>query len=288
MKRRDFLQRTALFVLADGLGRRVHAASNSNERFLAAASKGREFLVNLLDPTLGLLPEYRGATVYWLFHDNYLAAKILRASHPDVSGRIEKAIQSYGVTKSGKIEIVFDEAEQPLPFRHPELIEVKRLGNKIVKTEVLTERLFTGWEEYADLLLLAAVATSRSDPSAARRHLDHALAMWDGTGLKDRATLATGKYAVYKLALAVIAADRLDQRPTIRAAILNRMLAQQSEAGGWITDYTADGKPIGLANVETTSLAVLALDAMTRRLPAPGERDIRRDQRSQRLIKDYR
>jgi hypothetical protein len=93
MKRRDFLQRTALLILADRLGRRVHAASDSNDGFLAAASKDREFLVNFLDPTLGLLPEYRRAKVYWLYHDNYVAAKTLRASHPQLSGRIEKAIK---------------------------------------------------------------------------------------------------------------------------------------------------------------------------------------------------
>jgi hypothetical protein len=40
-----------------------------------ATAKARTFLAGLFDPELGLLPEYRGATVYWLFHDNYLAAK---------------------------------------------------------------------------------------------------------------------------------------------------------------------------------------------------------------------
>jgi hypothetical protein len=35
-----------------------------------AVQKGENFLVNILDPDLGLLPEYPGAKVYWLFHDN--------------------------------------------------------------------------------------------------------------------------------------------------------------------------------------------------------------------------
>lgn len=268
MKRRDFLQQPVLFVLAGGLGQRAQAASESNDQFDAAASKGRRFLGSLFDPTLDLLPEYRGARAYWLYHDNYLASKILRPTHPEVSERIEKAIHSYGVTESGKIEVVFDEAKQPLPFRHPELIEVQRFGNKIVKTEVLTKQLLRGWEEYADLLLLAAMAKSSTDPSAAKKHLNQALAMWDGTGVKDRATREIGRYAVYKLALATVAAVRLNQRPAAVAAILDRLLAQQSEAGGWITDYTAGGKRVGLANVETTSLAVLALDAITGQDPA--------------------
>jgi hypothetical protein len=227
-----------------------------------AASKGRQFLVGLYDPGIGLLPEYQSAKVYWLFHDNYLAAKALKNSHSDLAQRIEKAIHSFGVTESGKIEIVFDEAKQPLPFRHPELIEVKRYGEKIVKTEVLTDQEFRGWEDYADLLLLASMSLSKSDVAAAKQRFNQTLAMWDGTGLKDRVTAKTGKYAVYKLALAVIAAHRLNEWPSTMNAIVDRLLRQQAECGGWITDYAADGKPVGLANVETTSLAVLALDAI--------------------------
>jgi hypothetical protein len=47
-----------------------------------AAQKGRAFLVGLLDADLGLLPEYAGARTYWLYHDNYLARKVLAGTHP--------------------------------------------------------------------------------------------------------------------------------------------------------------------------------------------------------------
>lgn len=88
--------------------------------------------------------------------------------------------------------------------------------------------------------------------------------MWDGTGLKDRVTAKTGRYAVYKLALAMIAAHRLNEWPTTMNGISERLLKQQAEYGGWITDYSADGEPVGLANVETTSLAVLAFDTVAK------------------------
>jgi hypothetical protein len=160
---------------------------------------------------------------------------------------------------------VFDEAKQPLPFRHPELIEVRQLGGKVVKTEILTKREMVGWEQYADLLLLAAMAQSRTDPGVAKSHMQRALAMWDGLGFKDRVVELSGRYAVYKLALAMIAADRLNQPPAAHADIVDRLLAQQSTSGGWITDYRTDGKPVGMANVETTALAILALDTITQR-----------------------
>lgn len=233
-------------------------------RFTSAAARGRQFLVGLFDPTLDLMPEYQGANVYWLYHDNYLAAKALQSSHPDLATKINAAIESYGITESGKIEIVFNEVKAPLPFRHPELIVVKKVGEQVVKTEILTERELHGWEEYADLLLLASIALSETDDTAAKQRFNQAMAMWNGVGFDDRAAKQSNEYAVYKLALALIAAQRLGEQSDAIDAITDRLLAQQSEKGGWITDYTGDGEPVGVANVETTALAIEALDSLTR------------------------
>jgi hypothetical protein len=229
-----------------------------------SAKRGRDFLVGLVDASVNLLPEHRASKTYWLYHDNYLAAKAIEERHPEVAERIRKAIQSYGVQKSGKIEILFDEANQPLPFRHYRLTEVRRLDAKVVKTEEVTDQVMDGWEKYADLLLLASIALADSDTPKATEHFRSALQMWDGVGFKDRVFEKQKRYATYKLALALIAAIKLGERPPTRDAILKRLLSQQSKDGGWITDYDASGKPVGLANVETTSLAVLALDAVAK------------------------
>jgi len=71
--------------------------------------KGENFLVNILDPDLGLLPEYPGAKVYWLFHDNYLASKILTVSRSQISQKIMSSIHREGVGKEGKLELIFGE-----------------------------------------------------------------------------------------------------------------------------------------------------------------------------------
>src|SRR5438552_19180082 len=83
--------------------------------------RGQAFLISLFDPELNLLPEFRGSKIYWLFHDNYLAARILAKSKPELSQRIGGALAKFGVLNSGKIEILFDEARQPLPFRRYQL-----------------------------------------------------------------------------------------------------------------------------------------------------------------------
>ncbi len=222
----------------------------------------RQFLAGLFDSALNLLPEFRGASVYWLYHDNYLAAKVLEKTYPDVAGKITKAIQGFGIKESGKIEIVFGEAKRPLPFRHYQLVDVRRLGGKIIKTEIVTDKEMVGWEGYADLLLLAALA--EKNVPMAKQHFQRALEMWDGKGFKDRATHAGSLYATYKLALALIAAHKFNERPAAFAAIVDRLLAQQAKGGGWITDYDTNGKPVGMANVETTSLAILAVEAMSK------------------------
>ncbi len=231
-----------------------------------ATQKARTFLVDLLDSDLGLLPEYRGAKVYWLFHDNYLAAKVLAVSHPQTAQTIVAAMKREGIHKSGKIELLFGEAEKPLPFRQYQLLEVRRATNKVIRTEVATERVLTGWEEYADLLLLACIA-ERSEP-AARKYWEAALRLWDGKGFLDAAARHDQRYATYKLGLALLAARRLSPPAEPPQGLLDRLLSLQNTSGGWVTDYDAAGKPMGLANVETTCLSILGIEGLTSYKPA--------------------
>lgn len=218
-------------------------------------------MLNLLNPDLGLLPEYRGANVYWLFHDNYLAAKVLAVSHPQTAQSIMAAIHREGIYKSGKIELIFGEADKPLPFRQYELRDVRHAADKVIRTEVVTDRVFDGWEEYADLLLLACIAES-SQP-VARQHWEAAMRLWDGKGFLDAAARHDRRYSTYKLGLALLAASHLSPPAKPPQGLLDRLLALQDDSGGWITDYDATGKKIGLANVETTCLSILGIEAFT-------------------------
>jgi len=186
---------------------------------------------------------------------------ILTRTRPDLSRRIRSSLAQFGVTNSGKIEIVFDEARQPLPFRTYLLTNVAVIEGKTIRTELVTTNVLSGWKEYADLLLLASLTQAGTALAEARKDFDKAAAMWDGEGFKDAAARHSGIYATYKLALYLIAADRLKISAPHREKVLARLLAMQSTDGGWKTDYK-DGKPVGLANVETTCLSLLALQAL--------------------------
>lgn len=228
-----------------------------------AVARGRNFLASLFDEELNLLPEYNGAEVYWLYHDNYLAAKVLHDSHPTIAAKIKASTRAWGERKSGKIEILFNEATDPLPFRQYVLVEIGKQGRKTIRSERTTEDPMEMWEAYADLQLFAAIALSESDGTKATEHFRSALMIWDGIGFDDPAKRDLGVYATYKLALCVCAATKLNLVDELPPTMVSRLKSLQHDSGGWITDYKRDGTPIGKANVETTCLAVIALQAIS-------------------------
>lgn len=258
MNRRQILALAAGGVAAGGalLSRGCSLPDQEEGPVAADLQKGREFLNRMIDPELDLLPEYIGSNIYWLYHDNYLAAKVLRQSYPETSNRIEAAIQREGVSQSGKIELLFGELTQPLPFRQHELIDVRTVGTKTIRTEVLKETLSEGWQSYADLRLMAAIA--EPDKVIARTHWQAAIRMWDGKGFADDATKVLQRYSTYKLGIALIASNRLGVTPP--RGLKQRLRSLQTQVGGWVTDYGVDGQPVGLVNVETTCLSILGLE----------------------------
>ncbi len=262
LTRRQAMKLGALgFAAAGQLGMAADEPSKlvTAESLKLVLQKARRFLVDLMDQDLGLLPEYRGAKVYWIFHDNYLAAKVLNESHPETARQIRASMKREGVEHSGKIELLFGELKNPLPFRQFQLKDVRRVGDKVIRTEVVLSDIVVGWESYADFLLMASLA--EKDQKSAWQTWEQALKMWDGKGFVDEATKQLKRYSTYKLALALLAAYWV---PKAEApdGLLERLLSLQDPSGGWITDYDASGKKIGLANVETTCLSILALEAV--------------------------
>jgi hypothetical protein len=250
MNRRTFIAAGCAFLSRAALAR------DSGE---SAPARGRNFLAQLIDPALDLLPEFAGSNVYWLSHDNALAANILASSHPEISKRIAASIEREHISRPDKkVNLLVGEMPDVLPFRQYELTDVRRVGEKLIRTELPSDREMTGWTSYADLLLLATLADK--DPQKARANWEQAAAMWDGTGFWDVAAKQHRRYATYKLGIALLAAESLRPKPEIPQGLVERLQKMQSAEGGWITDYRRDGTPIGKANVETTCIAILGLE----------------------------
>lgn len=235
--------------------------ANSDQAVEQAIAKGKQFLVDLLDPELDLLPEFQGSKTYWLFHDNYLAAKVLKKSHPTIAAKIDAALKREKVTTSGKIEILFDRTGTLSANYHYELVEVRKAGEKILKTERQTKKINKNWDDYADLRFFAGIG-ERFCGVYGHACVQDGFKLWDGKGFVDPATKKDNRYATYKLALAKIAAARYGIDNQVIASLLPLLLKLQAPSGGWITDYDANLKPIGQANVETTCLCILALEGL--------------------------
>src|SRR5262249_30417531 len=152
-------------------------------------------------------------------------------------------------------EILFDPPADALPFRAYALVNVTNLAGKLIRTERVTDKPLSGWKEYADLLFMAAIAHCGTNCAAGRQCFQEALAMWDGRGFNDRASQHQRIYTTYKLALAVLAAKRVGEALPQRKEIIEQLKKLQATSGGWVTDYNREGRPTGLANVETTCMA---------------------------------
>ncbi len=122
------------------------------------------------------------------------------------------------------------------------------------------------WERYADLAFIGALdAWHRGNAGLAVQRFRKGMETWNGTGFADAAFMSPGSnrlYATYKLALAVRTAAEL--RIPLDSKILERLLAQQEDSGGFVTLYDGNGAPQGDPNTETSSYALLALLAWSK------------------------
>jgi hypothetical protein len=133
----------------------------------------------------------------------------------------------------------------------------------ILNTTMLNGTAMPDWTSYTDLLLYAALSRHwQGNDSGATAYYNEASKMWNNNavGFQDKVTNSTGLYSAYKLALFLYTSKVLGENPSFEPEIVERIYAQQRESdGGIVTDYYANGKCIGDANTETTSIAIIAL-----------------------------
>lgn len=211
-----------------------------------------DYLRAQYNPATGLLRESpeTAPDTHWIQTDNRLCIWALSPVAPDLALRLRLGLLPYPQQRHGMIEILRGEVGTFPPFAP---------SQNAVKPSVWTETRTNGptmpdWAEYADLALYAALsAYNAGNVDSARTLYADAVKMWDGVGFRDRAY--DGRYATYKLALAVIVANKISG--TIDPEIMGQLSRLQSTDGGFYAHYTADGG-VGDSNSETTCYAVLA------------------------------
>ncbi len=117
---------------------------------------------------------------------------------------------------------------------------------------------------YDEKTLLALYWLQKGGPKA----VQYATGLWKQ--LRDRYDFSRGVlemdkadrkkklHSVYKTALMGILAEKMNDQEVL-SSVRKTLKSWQSPNGGWVTDRTSDLRPDGVANAETTALAILAL-----------------------------
>jgi len=233
-----------------------------------------KFLENMYNSTIGLCAEALTAApnTYWLVSDNLWSYKALENYAPEVSN----AIKSKLIELASAYNLPTDDQGLPISFKHEAVIgDIVPTFNATVsytlysddytlKTDIANgTAVMENWQEYADLLLYAALSKHwEGKDKEATALFSKAKEMWDGIGINDTATRTEGKYATYKLALLLYASKVLGEKLGFEEELIATIWRMQDQTtGGIITDYYPNGKPVEYAdaNTETTSITIIAL-----------------------------
>ncbi len=264
--------------------------------------RGVNFLVAQYNPNVGLLRESvpeagttpthtvcssgispaSGLSYYhkhYLTNDNALAAYALETLgvKPDLAANLWTSLRRYGYDYNDFIEVAWGRSISWPPYHHADTI-VKQVGPDYViqETHAVTGTTsgpdpylcyFYDWSAYANLAFMAALNEyNQGYRESALRLYAIEMSKFDGIGWRDKAYSDRG--GVYEtigpawaLYVGAIIGAPLDDR---LATILRQM--QHPIYGGFYTHYRAADAPEAYPNVETTSLALLGLDAYRRRV----------------------
>ncbi len=249
--------------------------------------KAADFLLNKqFNRSLGLCREAPNVApnTYWLVSDNLWAWKALsmaneyglsnaaeaEATAEKIKAKLAELAVNYklptdsnGLPKSYAHETVIGDMAPP-PYR-TETNRTLYNGDYVLNTTMRNGTVMPDWDQYADLLLYAALSCHlQGNDSAALGYYNNATKMWNETskGVQDKTF--SGTYDTYKLALLLYTSKVLGQSPAFLSELVDRIYAQQRESdGGIITNYLANGTLEGDANTdantETTSIIIIAL-----------------------------
>ncbi len=222
--------------------------------------RGIVFLNARYNPDTGLLNESPQAAPqkYWLTNDNALAAYTLsRLGEAEKSSTLQSALRRYGYDSNGLVEVIWG---RPVSF--PPYVARQDMLSTVGNAEIWQEfhsdgPRFADWADYADLGFLGALNEYRLGHIPESLSIfSRTLAQFDGKGFQDKAF--NGQYETYKLALALYVGATI-QAPNPRGEqILKILISMQRADGGFITHYRGRSTPVGDANTETTSYALLA------------------------------
>jgi hypothetical protein len=226
---------------------------------------------------------------YWVYSDNFLASLVLEAYNPQMAENIRENmttyLASYDMTDPSKHVNFYMALTEPFMWgwrASPKNGTNITPGGELsywIRTDVHDQGLFDDAAEYANIMFLQAINESKwGDPVKANASYDLGVLLWDGKGFSDKGSNYThDNYQTFKVALYIYASKLLGRVDSVNYTQALHVLPLMQKHGGevpetdggfstWYSWPDSSPDPIaeGSTNVETTSLAILALD-----LPSP-------------------
>jgi len=209
--------------------------------------------------------------IYWLYSDNLFSSLALAPWAPEIAANISRTIASYHVPPSGVFEAV-----------NGSVIGANKAANNIIikrtSTYAILIRIQNGsltgadWYYAGEATYRALSFYNEGHAQIAANWLNHVFDMWNGTCLADDGTKPAptplngaptdANYCdQFKIGLALFAAKVLNINYTQIPSMEHFLWTAQNELGG-IRSLTQNGIPLGTANCESTSLALLQFNSV--------------------------
>ena len=214
------------------------------------------FIKNSYNPSVQMLEEAPGFNTFWLWNDQLLGQIILKHIYPELATIVENKMNSFGVTMRTpwatldpkyRSNFSVNSSSEPTIQTGPPAI---RYSDYNGSTELSVN-------DYADIAFLSAIHHYyNNNMTLAQQAYDAGRAMWNGQGMDDAGNI-TGEYAVYKVALGMLA-EKITGFTAI--GIPANWFAPFQNANGGITTDKTSGVPSGSQNIETTVAVLLATD----------------------------
>lgn len=240
--------------------------SNSSEFNPALAV---EYFKSVFDKEIGLMIEAPKVKPDWLwvYIDNWLAFHAIKnyasESEQEFLSKLSRGLDRHiPEQRHNRIEVLMNIPIDDMWLK-PLKIVIKEYGDKKVWSEACYGDPIQGWDQYADLCFLAAINyANKGNWVKSHWYFWKGRLMWDGKGFNDLIAKKVGYYATYKLALYLLASQRVRTIFKIDSETKEIIGKMQGTSGGIYTDYTKDFNiphPEVDTNTETTAFCLLAL-----------------------------
>lgn len=275
----SFLSYRSFFLVGNSPG--INVASDQNTQKI---QKAASYIENRYDATVRLVSESEdnGSNVpdgtpcwrtFWVYSDNLWASQALKPFQSLMAENISETVARY-VSECGNsqlFEVVLGTII-PTPIHAHTNIMVDSFISGDLNCTVWADRhqfqdggIFFDADQYADLCFYLSLnyALQRNN-TASEQWFRTGESYWDGHGFFDKAANESAdneqdkRYQNYKLGLYLFTVNATGFNSSIYDAVENAAWSYQKANGGIATQSYLNGTIYGTANVETTSILLLA------------------------------